>query len=568
VTPGGLAVLEYDVESCMGDTDHWLHVHRNQDGAKGARLLGLSDPHRHAIAFSDDGLKLFQQRSGGVRPRYDVYSLETGERLKGHPPPVQGEALVSLLEWQEQSQVELIRPRDEARFEPMDPVMARVQALSPAERLDQVRRLAGGAPGATAWQMLLEVLGAWQGEGLDRGLDLAGELLEAWPDGLRAAADLTCGQAHPGWRLVRSPAARPLRFKEAALAGCPPGVLLEQLRWEAPPRLSVHGWPHGDETLAALLRAPALREISELWLEDCPVGPAARDALAGSPQLASVRTMALRRCRVDDAAVAALARSRILRRLKVLLMVENQVGDAGVEALARGELLGRLTTLDLDDNAIGPRGVAALAAAPDLVRLGDLRLRGASMDEAAMAALARALYHLRVLGIDVLAPWTRRVATSFDLTRQWTELHRAAQEQRCLEARQTAPEQLKLRVLAHSDNHLDDTGNFNRVALTCEVLEARRSATGLEPGRVVEVAAARHPGTNLPDIPANNQRSEAWLAWAECPAEDWRCHAGRLAHLRQRKQPCYVDSPRPDTQGFYIFAAGELSFEPGGFGPV
>jgi uncharacterized protein (TIGR02996 family) len=195
--------------------------------------------------------------------------------------------------------------------------------------------------------------------------------------------------------------------------------LLDQAETEAyawVDSLAFHGLCPED---AAVLAAPALRQLVTLDLSCAAVGDAGARALAGSPATAGLTTLLLPGNGLTCLGAEALAASPHLARLTTLNLARNYlgpdggralagaasltgltildlhqcgIGDAGLVALAFAPGLGRLAGIDLDGNQIGDEGAEALAAAPHLAGLTSLDLRGNRIGSAGARALAESPY--------------------------------------------------------------------------------------------------------------------------------------------------------------------------------
>jgi hypothetical protein len=248
-------------------------------------------------------------------------------------------------------------------------------------QLVQMRALLYQAPTAAAWSELLALFEGWSGrDGFDVALEYARGHLEGWPAHLRTAPRawmdrlMEGKRAHPAWGLVR----------------CLP---LSSQRITA-------------EDVWALARAPAMAEISHLFLHYNDLRDEAAMSLGRSEHLGALRWLDLGVNRIGDEGLRALCKGRSLGPLTHLRLGSNPIGDEGVEALCRSALPETLEQLTLTGaSRVTARGVAALAArgAP---RLRELSLSSARLGAEGLRALAgcEAMPSLEALDVSYTGP--------------------------------------------------------------------------------------------------------------------------------------------------------------------
>ena len=144
---------------------------------------------------------------------------------------------------------------------------------------------------------------------------------------------------------------------------------------------------HTAEQVHDILSLPALTNLVELHVSNCPLGDSGVELLAESGLLRNVHALTLCRVGLSPRGVLTLARSPCLASLLKLDLEQNALGTDGLRTLLASRYLGNLRTLGLVLTGLGSDAGDALTESSKLQRLQRLDLSQNLLGDDGVAAL-------------------------------------------------------------------------------------------------------------------------------------------------------------------------------------
>jgi hypothetical protein len=548
--PGSALVMVWRVESCMGDTDRYLDfVH----SGTGKRRWTLYDPEDSVIAFSRDWRIVYEQTRIRQELVIRAFDLETGAPRPYKPVIQNVDEIILLNDWLEQNGHKAVR-QSQKHFHLTPASIHDADASSDEERFALLERTCAALAPAKdmtvdGWSDLMRIFHGWQGVACERGVALVETFAETVPNEVRAVPSWVAWKApHPIQRTCRNMSGSLSReglgdAGAVGIANCPALASVKELYLD---RCGI-----GPTGIDALMRSPYLGDLLSLHVNGNPIGAEGAESIARRRRHEKVETFWADGCGIGDRGVVSIAEADSMPALRGLTLNGNYVGDSGAVALSRWPQLARLRYLHLNSNEIGDEGIFALARSPFFAPLHLLKLSNNRFGAGALKELAEAEHTATVWGNVVTAPFQRRVEQNTVDREEFMNWGGYAATLRGRRAREEAPEVLRFRVLLHSHRLLSLV-----VAQACEVIEVRRSQTGIVPGDVIHLCFPEREGPPHPKVPAEGETATGWFKTVDCEVAPWMEEHKYLA----QKVPSTILSAVEDRKTFCTIEAGALSF--------
>ncbi len=269
-------------------------------------------------------------------------------------------------------------------------------------------------PSKAGWMALCQTFDQWpQDQTLEVGVEYAQNLLDAWPDHLRASPrswllmrlmpSLHNDQPDPWlpWRLI----------KHLNLNGLPPRFALSTLlsrrlaNWPALQyiqTISARSSGLQDTSLSCLMGSAWLKSLAHLDVGRNRISEQGARAIARAPHIQALRTLDVSITSIGVKGAQHLAHALTMTGIEVLNLSTTGQRPEAARELAAAPNLRALRRLDLSHNSIGDDGAQALVSSPYLSRLEDLRLNRNHIGDLGAVAIAQSpfLKHLKHLNLD------------------------------------------------------------------------------------------------------------------------------------------------------------------------